>query len=244
MHLSERSAWVRLAGLLILPAALSAATITYTTPTGSTTGGGAVNASAAFASSTGQLTLTLSDLQANPTDVAQLISDLQFTLTGVTGTIALSSSSAQQVTISNSGTATTGTTASTGWGFGTFGSGYLLCVVCQGSITSGATPSHLIIGPGPYTNANGSIAGNAPHNPFLNQTATFTFTGSGITSSTNVSSVIFSFGTTPGINVTGTPGTPGGGGGSAVPEPGTCITMGLSLIAVGAFKRKLLKARA
>jgi hypothetical protein len=63
----------------------------------------------------------------------------------------------------------------------------------------------LIIGPpaasGNYTAANSSIAGNDPHNPFLNQTATFTLALSGVTAATNISNVIFSFGTADGNNV-------------------------------------------
>jgi hypothetical protein len=46
-----------------------------------------------------------------------------------------------------------------------------------GIALNGATPAHTIIGPagsGGYTNADGSIAGNGPHNPSLDRTATFT----------------------------------------------------------------------
>jgi hypothetical protein len=63
-----------------------------------------------------------------------------------------------------------------------------------------ATPKHLIIGPrgkgGTYSSARSSHAGNAPHNPFLNQSATFTITGSGITADPTIASATFSYGTT------------------------------------------------
>ena len=63
------------------------------------------------------------------------------------------------------------------------------------------SPAGLIIGPGPYTNANGSINDNDPHNPFVDQSATFTFAVTGATADTVISNVLFSFGTTPGTNV-------------------------------------------
>ena len=82
----------------------SAATIYYGTPTGSSTGGGPVSASASFTTSAGQLLITLTDLQANPTDVAQLISDLDFTLSNGITTGTLASSSGQQITVHSNGT--------------------------------------------------------------------------------------------------------------------------------------------
>jgi len=63
------------------------------------------------------------------------------------------------------------------------------------------TPAHTIIGPpgnGGYTNAKGSIAGNGPHNPFLDQTATFTLDEAGVTAATTVTSSTFQFGTSDG----------------------------------------------
>src|SRR5712692_3088103 len=164
----------------------SASIVTFFTPAGSMVAGGAVSASATFNTSTGMLVVTLNDLLANPTSVAQLVSGLQFTLSGATGTGALASSNAQQITIANDGSSTTGATGPTGWGFGSFGGGLIVCVTCPGGLAQPPTaqPSQTIIGPGPYTNANASIAGNGPHNPFLNQTATFLITNATITSST------------------------------------------------------------
>ena len=83
-----------------------------------------------------------------------------------------------------------------------------------------AGPAHLIIGPpgGPtYSNADGSIAGNGPHNPFLNQSASFTLTAPNVTSDTTITGVTFSFGTTEGANEI--PGVPVAG----VPEPGSIV---------------------
>src|SRR5690349_5921901 len=91
-------------------------TITFVTPSGSSTSGGPVNVSAVFTTSAGQISITLNDLLANPTDVAQLISDLSFTLSNGAATGTLASSSAQQITDNGNGTFTLGPTASTGWG--------------------------------------------------------------------------------------------------------------------------------
>ncbi len=91
-----------------------------------------------------------------------------------------------------------------------------------------------------YSNANGSIAGNGPHNPFTDGTATFLLDVSGVTMSTNVDSAVFSFGTTPGIDVSGIPQTsivP------VIPEPPSLLLLGTGLLFLaGAFKAKLLLA--
>jgi hypothetical protein len=198
-----------------------AGSIAFVTPTGSVTSG-PVNAEVDFATSANTLTITLKDLQANPTDVAQALSSLSFTvgngtLTGAT----LASSSAQEITVNSGRTFTTGATVSTGWVPMLSGSsGHLDDLVGTGH----AGPAHLIIGPpgGPtYANSNGSIDGNSAHNPFLNQIATFTITGSGISADTTITSATFYFGTTAGVLIGGSP---------AVPEPSALV---LGLVGIG-----------
>jgi hypothetical protein len=99
-------------------------------------------------------------------------------------------------------------------------------------------PEHVLLGPPDgsdvYSAATGSIAGNGPHNPFLNGTATFLLTVPGLTADTTVTGATFSFGTTEGSNVVGVPE----GGGSVpaeIPEPGTWLLLssGGLLLAVG-----------
>jgi hypothetical protein len=101
----------------------------------------------------------------------------------------------------------------------------------------GAGPKHTILGApgagGIYSNANGSIAGNDPHNPFLNQSATFTLNITGVTTNTTVSNVLFSFGTVSGNNV------PGGGNNSTVPEPVSLSLVGGGLLALGLLRKRL-----
>ena len=88
-------------------------------------------------------------------------------------------------------------------------------------------PATLIIGPGPYTNANGSITDNDPHNLFIDPSATWTLAFAGATASTVISNVIFSFGTTPGADV----GTP-------VPIPAAVWLFGSGLLALVAIARR------
>jgi PEP-CTERM motif-containing protein len=202
-------------------------TFAFVTPTGATTGGGPVNASANFTTSTGQVAISLSNLQANPTDVAQLISDLTFTLSGGITTGTLTTSSASFINVAGNGTTSSAGSGATGWGLDP---GTLHLNVLNFS----AGPSALIIGPpgagGVYTAANGSIADNGPHNPFINQTASFTIVNAAITAQTTVTGATFSFGTTAGINVPGVPTTP-------VPEPSTVTLFALGLLSLGLVAR-------
>jgi len=191
-----------------------ASLIIFTTPTGATTSG-PVNAEADITTGAGTITIVLKDLQANPTDVAQLISDFHFTIAGpgtLTGS-SQSSSSGQEINVAANGTFTTGSTVSAAWNYTSTSTSGALTALGAGQ------PNHLIIGPpggATYSNANGSIAGNDPHNPFLNQSATFTIAATGVTAATTISAVTFSFGTTAGIEVPGVPGP-------AVPEPATIL---------------------
>jgi hypothetical protein len=150
-------------------------------------------------------------------------------------------SSAQVRTVNGDHSFTEGGTVSTGWALQAFGSsGLILCVICPNNGTPAPTnppPSHLIIGAGPYTNANGSIAGNGPHNPFLDETATFTIHDSSITSSMVVSHVVFGFGTQFGSTVNGELS----GSASAVPESRTMLLIGTGLVLLGTFKKRLAK---
>jgi hypothetical protein len=225
--------------LLAFAMAAHASTITYSTSITAKNGSGdPVSATAIFTTGLGTLDITLTDTLANPTSVGQLISDLGFVLSNGASVGTLASSSGTQLTVNSNGTVSLGSTGSTGWGMSAnflLGSQYGL----QLSALGFSGPAGLIIGPpgpgGTYSNANSSIAGNGPHNPFLNQSATFHITGlSGVTSATTVTNVAFSFGTTPGDDVPG-----GGGGGSGtVPEPVSMVLTGSGLVGLYFIRRR------
>jgi hypothetical protein len=200
---------------------------TFVTPTGATTSGGPVNAEAVFTTGAGTITITLTNLQANPKDVAQAISDLSFTVSAGSN-LTLSSATNPTVNLINivnhvgvpDGTGVAGFAYSSTATTGLFE-----------QLGSGTGPAQLIIGPGPYTNANGSINNNKPHNPFIDQTVTWTDFASGVTASTKITAATFSFGTTLGANlVPGVPATPVG-----VPEPSTMALAALGTMGFLAY---------
>jgi len=198
-----------LAGALIGLAGLSSsaysATACFATdPTVSCTGtavstgnaGLDTNATATFTTGTNSITVTLANLFVNPESVSQLVSDVFFTVSGTATGGGQQTANASMVNVAGNGTAsfTSGTTT---WLLSNVGNMFHLDVLGSGS----SGPENLIIGPpgpgGTYSNANGSIAGNDPHNPFINQTVTFTLALAGVTAATTITDVAISFGTTP-----------------------------------------------
>jgi hypothetical protein len=247
LRFHPRAGISRLLGSVLLGAGLAFAgvaqgtVITFVTPTGSTVTDGAVNASATFTTSADTLAITLSDLLANPKSVGQLISDLEFTLSDTSLTSGtLSSSSAQEVTVNPDQTFTLGGTVDTGWSLTSNGGGAFTLDVLGTAIG----PAHLIIGPPggtTYSNANGSIAENGPqrpHNPFLNQTATFTLSIPGLTDTATITDVTFSFGTTPNAAGSTVTGTPSPSPPPTVPEPRGLALLSLGLLALVFARRK------
>ena len=219
---------VAAAAMLSFASPASSAVYFFSTPAGSTADGQPVNATAQFTTSLNQISLVLTNLQANPTSIIQAISDLFFTATNggtnlTTGT-ALYTPTANYIAI-GAGGAVSGASApaAAGWDLSNTAGTYHLDKLC-GHNTCG-NPAGLIIGPGPYTNANGSIARNRPHNPFVDQSATFTFAVAGATADTLISNVVFSFGTSPGTNV-------------PVPLPAAVWLFGSGLLGLMAIARR------
>lgn len=214
-----------------LTSPVGANTITFDTAPGAMAGGEAVSAEVVFTTGAGTIGITLRDLLVNPHDVGQLLSDLSFHIAGVTGNLSgsLTSSSGLERTVAGGGSFTNGSVVAAGWLL-TGGTGGTLTL---DDLNGGAGPAHVIIGPpggATYTNANASIAGNGPHNPFLAGDVTFTLSVAGVTAASSIDNVLFSFGTTSGVTAPGrlTP----------VPEPVSLLLLGSGLVAVGAWGRK------
>ena len=224
---------------IIMCAAVSCASVayadsfTFSTPTGATVGGQPVNATAVFTPTGDLVNVTILNNQANPTSIVQAISDLSFDLSNVTsGFLVPPSNSNVERNIADNGTFTNGNTVDTGWALSHSGSTFHLNV-----LGTAIGPAHLIIG-GPdinsnvYSNANGSIAGNGPHNPFLAGPAFFMIEDFGIFGATQVSNVVFSFGTEAGTNVP-----------ANIPDSGATVALlGLALMGLAVARAKFRKA--
>jgi hypothetical protein len=181
------------------------AQICSTTP-GATVPDGSVNASANFTVGDGFVTITLANGLANPTSAGQLLSGLAFTLQSCTTGGTLGSTSANLRVVARGGMFKDLGPSSTGWALNdNFNGGYFLCVLCTD--LGGTGPKHLLIGDpatdGKYDSANGSIAGNKPHNPFTQGQATFLINIPGVMATDSVTSATFFFSTQEGVSSPG-----------------------------------------
>jgi hypothetical protein len=221
---------VKILKYIIMCAVVSCASVayadsfTFSTPPGATVGGQPVNATAVFTPVVGLVNVTILNNQANPTSIVQAIGDLSFDLSNVTSGF-LGPSTGVERNIADNGTFTDGSPVVTGWALSNVGSTFHLNV-----LGTPVGPAHLIIGPpgnsDVYSNANGSIAGNGPHNPFLAESAMFAIADLGITADTQVSNVVFSFGTFTNI-----------------PDSGATVALlGLALMGLAVARAKFRKA--
>ena len=197
------------------------------------------NVTGTIVAGNGTVTITLNNNLTNGqvVSVIQNISGVYFQVSGYNGgAVSLSASNSTQSTdINNAGAASLqGGLNPTGWAAGHSGSTITACVICAFGINSPAGPDQTIIGgtgSGTYANANGSIAGNNPHNPFLAGTVTFTLVVPGVTVNSVFSDVVIQFGTTatpPEIVQT--------------PEPASMLLMGTGLMGAAAgFRRRFRK---
>ncbi len=192
-------------------------------------GGSPVSAGATISYSGGFVTVTLTNCFINPTSVSQNISDIYFTITGssgkATGGQIGSLGTTSLIKVASGGSSTT-STGSVLWNLIVNGNTFHLTDLIG---NSPVTPTSTILGApdghGLYSAANGSIAGNKAHNPFINQTATWTFACDGCSGA--IGNVDISFGTTN-SDPAGTP----------VPEPASLMLFGSGLLAIGGVIRR------
>jgi hypothetical protein len=206
--------------VVIVSAGVANADQVFSTPTGAINPltGTPVSGTADFSLSGNTLTLMLSNTIVGIGSAGQLLTGLTFTLSDGSS-VSLTGQTGDLVDVNSNKTFTDLGTGTLGWGFGTTGTNtFEVCVICNGGVTSPVTPSEGILGPvsadGSYDNANSSITGNAPHNPFVNGTATYTFT---VPTGETVSDVLFQFGTTPGGTI-------------SAPEPSSFLLLGVGLL--------------
>lgn len=188
---------------MLLASAASAGTWVFETPIGQLVGGQPVNARVTITTGAGTIHVELENLIVDPRSVIQNVSALGIALNGGQSDGTLTSSSANLRSVAND-TYTDFGAASTGWllenDYDLGAIGLRLCDLCAGA----AGPEHTLIGQpnssNLYANANDSIDGNAPHNPFLSGVAVFDLDVPGVTSSTTVTRVRFQFGTEDNAN--------------------------------------------
>ena len=186
---------------------------------------------ATFSTFAGGITVTLVNNDVNPTSVAENVSALVFDVStgnGGAGSSLSSSSGLERPLLATAHSATASRQHRLGHRHVRFEHHQPRCSRRQRPCRPCAT---LIGNPDSsdsYSNANGSIAGNGPHNPFLANTITFNIADPAATAQSTITNVNFQFGTTDGSNLVRGIDPPS----LAVPEPASLGMAGIGLASV------------
>jgi hypothetical protein len=188
------------------------------TATGSN-GDGTLSGTANITVGNGTIGVVLTDTGTGQISGGQTISDVEFSVSGITNIRNLTQSGSL-VNVNDDGTVTPVAGSPTRWESSLSGTFVHLTAL------SGTQPQNLIVGLNPNQNM-----GFDNFNPYINHTGTFTLACLGCTSSSTLSDVSISFGTN-GFSVPATL--------LAVPEPSTWAMMILGFFGVGfmAYRRK------
>jgi hypothetical protein len=252
---ARRNSWLTpiAAFTMALMAAALAAPVaraqTFNTASGASVGDGPVDATATFSinSVAHQITITIRDLEVNPTSVGQTVNGVNFSLSNSTTAGSFSSQTGMQRTVNgtgagqytSAGNSSSAVTGSLLWNYygGQNSDGHSTPGIVEVTSLGNHAATPTIIGDpsgsNAYSNGNGSITGN--HNPFLAGTVTLVLNISGITGSTTISRMNFLFGTGEGEG--SAPGVV-----DSAPEPSTIGIAGLGALGfIGFGLRRRLK---
>lgn len=202
---------------LLLASHASAAPIIFS---GFSSDGHPVSASADFVLNdvTDTVSVTLKNTTTTTLDSGELFTGLDFTISGLTPT--LTSDTGIQRTVDGAGAfVDAGLPQNLTWSVAALGGGVY-------QINFNPNAKDAIIGPptaGSYAGANGSIKGNAGHNPFAAEEAKFELSVPGLAPTSVVDVRVFRFGTE--LN-------------PAVPEPASLALAALGLVAMAAQRRQ------
>jgi|SRR5579871_513089 len=204
---------------------------------------GSVDAQANFTINTTAQTLTI-DLTNLLTgsqikDISQNISAIIFSGTNLGNSTSVTETAPDGYSsVSKLGKSSTATSSSVGWVFSSPGTNEFEFDDLSGSGHAG--PAHTVIGlpdsNSKYVNANSSITGNGPHNPFVTRTAEFILHyNGGLSANSHISQVTIQFGTTDGSSQFQAF--------SEAPEPSPFVLSGILLSAI-VLGRKYTRRRA
>lgn len=228
---------VAILAMALIAAPASAITIYFTGT--SSVSGSPLSAAATINTGFNSVSVDLWNLQTPMLNVSQLFSRFSFVLSDTpTGAATLSASNGTERAVTFPGTFVDTSPVAPGWGLST-----TVATIMLDDLVGGSSPDHTIIGPpnvatGQYSSGNTSIRGNAQnpvptHSPYMYGTAAapvhWDLTVPGVTASTSVQSVTFSFNTAAGDDHT------------IVPIPGSVLLLGsgiLGLVGLGWRSRK------
>ena len=173
---------------------------------------------------TDTVSVTLNNTTTTTLDAGELFTGLDFTISGLTPT--LTSATGIQRTVDGAGAfVDTGSPQNLSWSIASLGSG-------DYQLNFTPTSKDSIIGPptaGSYATANGSIKGNAGHNPFAAEEAQFELSVPGLGPDSIVELLVFRYGTTL---------QPATGTITPMPEPASLALAGIGLVAMAAQRRR------